>query len=78
MKSKCWVLPCVSGLLGLWLEEDQFCERPIVFSCKKSSEVKQVWETLNYTKRAVGFFLIIELLRAFNMLKSTVSLQEFL
>lgn len=67
----------MSGLLGLWLEEDQLCERPIVFHAKRVLRSNKCGK-LNYTKRAVGFFLIIELLRAFNMLKSIVSLQEFL
>lgn len=37
-----------------------------------------MWETLNYTQRAAGFFFFLttELLRASNMLKTTVSLQD--
>lgn len=59
-------------VVGLWLEETR-SERPTAFHAKKSSEVKQVWGMLNYTKRVAVFFLFLttELLRAFNMLKTT-------
>jgi len=45
----------VRDVVGLWLEETR-SERPTVFHAKKSSEVKQVWGMLNYTKRVAEIF----------------------